>query len=303
MLKSGMVRRLLATGVTGFVGTPCLRALLNGDFDEVHAVSRRGNGPVAPALRWHAADLRDEVAAVDLVQALRPTHLFHAAWIATPENYLTSPDNRAWMTSTVAMVRAFAEQGGQRFLGIGTAAEYAASAGPCVEDRTPVSPVSLYGETKALTWQSIETIAASCSMEALWARVFTPYGMGDLPQRLIPLAIAKLRAGEPVPLAVGDPQRDFVYTLDAARMLTGLFRGSATGVFNIGSGIPRTARSVVEAVADRLHMRARLRFIDLGLRSWEPGFLVADMRKVSGLGLLARTALPDALEDVIQAMP
>jgi len=297
-----MIKRLLVTGVSGFIGIPCLRELLRGDFDEVHAVSRSGDGPEGPALRWHGADLREEAAAVELVRTLRPTHLFHAAWIATPGVYLTSPDNRAWMTATVAMVRAFAEQGGQCFLGIGSAAEYAASAGPCVEDRTPVSPVSLYGEAKALTWQSIETIAAAHDMKALWARFFTPYGPGDLPQRLIPLAIAKLRAGEPVPLTSGDPQRDFVYTPDAARMLAGLFRATATGVFNIGSGLPRTARSVVEAVADRLHMRARLRFVDLGPRPWEPAFLVADMRKVSGMGLLARTSLPEALDDVIRAV-
>jgi len=166
-----------------------------------------------------------------------------------------------------------------------------------------LSPVSLYGETKALTWQSIETIAASHGMEALWGRLFTPYGPGDRPQRLIPLAIAKLRAGEPVPLTSNNPQRDLVYTLDAARMLVGLFKTRETGVFNIGTGEPRTARSVVEAVAERLKMSGRLRFADLAPRPWEPAFLVADMRKVTELGLLARTPMAAALDQVLRSRP
>ena len=298
-----MAKRLLATGVTGFVGAPCLRELLLVGFDEVHAVSRSGTGPAAAALRWHTADLRDKAAAVGLVRDLRPTHVFHAAWIATPGLYLASPDNRAWMTATVAMVRAFAEQGGRRFLGVGSAAEYGPCIGPCSEDRTSVSPVSLYGEAKAVTWQSIETIAAAHGMEAVWGRLFTPYGPGDSPQRLIPLAIAKLRSGEPVLLTSGDPQRDFVYTPDAARMMAGLMKAGVTGVFNIGSGEPRTARSVVKAVADRLKMQGRLRFADLGPRPWEPAFLVADMRKVSELGLLVRTPMSAALDEIVRVSP
>ena len=298
-----MIKRLLATGVTGFVGAPCLQELLLAGFDEIHAVSRTGAGPAAPALRWHAADLRVEAAATGLVRDLRPTHVFHAAWTATPGTYLASPDNRAWMEATVAMVRAFAEQGGRRFVGVGSAAEYGPCVAPCVEDLTPLSPVSLYGETKAVTWQSIEAIADAHGMEAVWGRMFTPYGPGDRPQRLIPVAIAKLRAGEPVPLTRGDPWRDFVYTPDAARMLAGLMQASVTGVFNIGSGEPTTARSVIEAVADRLNMRERLQFADLGPMPWEPAFLVADMRKVSELGLVVRTPLVDALDKLIRAAP
>jgi len=168
---------------------------------------------------------------------------------------------------------------------------------------TPLSPVSLYGEAKALTWQSIESITVTHGMEAVWCRLFTPYGPGDRPQRLVSLAIAKLRAGEPVPLTIGNPQRDLVYTADAARMLAALFNSGATGVFNIGSGQPRTARSVVEAVAERLKMSGRVRFTDLPPRPWEPAFLVADMRKVLELGLLTRTPMPAALDQILRATP
>lgn len=295
-----MTKRLLATGLTGFVGTPTLRELQRGGFDEIHVVSRRGEGLAAPGLWWYAADLRDETEAVRLVREIRPTHIFHAAWIATPKHYLTSPDNQEWMRATVAMVRAFAESGGRRFVGVGSSAEYAPSNAPCVEDQTPLAPSSLYGEAKAETWREIEAIAEAGRMEAAWARLFIPYGPGGSPQRLIPKALAKLRAGEPVPLVGGEPQFDFVYTGDAARMLVGLLQGTVTGAFNIGSGEPRTPRMMIEALADRAGLRDRLRFTVLPRRVWEPSCLVADMSKVAALGLLTRTPLTEALGEILK---
>lgn len=296
------MKRLLVTGVTGFLGSHCLRLMLESGYDEVHAVSRSGSGPEAPTLTWHAADLRDAAAAVRLIEAVCPTHLFHAAWIATPGVYLTSPENIDWMQATVALVRAFAGQGGRRFVGVGTSAEYAQCNAPCEEDGTLLSPEFVYGHTKVATWHAVQAIAETCKMQAVWGRLFLPYGPGDLPQRLIPATLAKLRAGEPMQLSSGRQQRDFVYAPDAAKMLVGLLNSTATGAFNIGSGVPRTVRSVIEALADRLNSRELLQFGVIPARAWEPPMLVANMGKLGELGLHAHTPMALALDGLI-ALP
>jgi nucleoside-diphosphate-sugar epimerase len=295
------VTRLLVTGVTGFIGAHCLRKILASGYREVHAVSRSGEGPAAPHLIWHAADLRIADEAVKLIERVRPTHLFHAAWIATPGSYLTSPENNDWMEATIAMARAFAGQGGRRFVGIGSSAEYAETDKPCREDETPLAPVSVYGRAKVATWHAVSAIAEAHNMAAAWARLFLPYGPGDRPQRLIPLTVATLRAGERMLLSSGAQQRDFVYAPDAAKMLAGLLSSGATGAFNIGSGEPRSVRSVVEAVADRLGARDLLQFDAVPPRAWEPPFLVADMRKLGGLGLVVRTPMEHALDELVAA--
>lgn len=295
------MKRLLVTGGTGFIGTHCLRHALASGYDEIHAVSRGGNGLAAPKLTWHAADLRDAGAAVRLVETVRPTHLFHAAWIATPGVYLTSPENIDWLQATVAMARAFGEQGGRRFVGVGTSAEYAETDAPCDEDRTPLVPVSVYGYAKVATWHAIAAIAEAFKFEAAWGRLFLPYGPGDLPQRLIPATIAKLRAGEKMLLSSGTQQRDFVYAPDAATMLVGLLNSNATGAYNIGSGEPRSVRSVVEAIAERLNARDLPQFGVAAPRAWEPPLLVANMRKLDALGLVARTPFAQALDTIVAA--
>jgi len=293
------MKRLLITGATGFIGAHCLREALASGFDEVHAVTRNGEGPAAPNLVWHAADLRDAAVAVQLVEAVKPTHLFHGAWIATPGVYLTSPENIDWMQATIAMVRAFADKGGQRFVGVGTSAEYAETNAPCEEDKTALAPVSVYGRAKVATWHAIAAIAEAHKIEAAWGRLFLPYGPGDLPQRLIPATVAKLRAGEKMLLSRGEQKRDFVYAPDAAKMLVGLLNSDATGAYNIGSGEPRSVRSVVEAVAERLNARDLPQFGAVAARAWEPPLLVADMRKLEALGFLVRTPMEKALDDVV----
>lgn len=295
------MKRLLVTGVTGFIGAHCLRLMLEGDYDEIHAVSRSGQGPVAPKLTWHAADLRVAAEAVRLVETVRPTHLFHAAWIATPGVYLSSPENVDWTQAGIALVRAFAEQGGRRFVGVGSSAEYAPSDTPSDEDRTPLAPSSVYGHCKVAMWHAVQAVAESHKMQAAWGRVFLPYGPGDLAARLIPSAIAALRAGKPMPLSKGDQLRDFIYAPDAAKLLIGLLGTSATGAFNIGSGEPRSVRSVIETLADRFGGRDRLRFGELPARAWEPAVLVANMKKLRDLGFEANTPMAEAIDRLVEA--
>ncbi|HEY4141227.1 MAG TPA: NAD-dependent epimerase/dehydratase family protein [Pseudolabrys sp.] len=293
------MKRLLATGVTGFIGAHCLRVILEGDYDEVHVVSRSGQGPSAPKLIWHKADLRDATEAAQLVKDVKPTHLFHAAWIATPGAYLTSPENLDWMQAGIAMVRAFAEQGGQRFVGVGTSAEYGPSDTPCAEDTTPIAPTTVYGHSKVAFWHAVQAIADAHKVQAAWGRLFLPYGPGDLPQRLIPATLAALRAGKPMPLSTGEQKRDFVYAPDAATMLAGLLNANAVGAFNIGSGAARSVRSVIESLAGRLNARDLLQFGAMPMRAWEPPLLVADMKKLNVLGLCVRTPMVEALDDFI----
>ena len=293
------MKRLLVTGVTGFIGAHCLRLILEGGYDEIHAVSRSRQGPAAPKLAWHAADHRVAAEAMRLVEAIRPTHIFHAAWIATPGVYLASPENADWMQSTIAMVRAFAEQGGQRIVGVGSSAEYANSDVPGDEDSTLLEPSSVYGLNKVATWRAILALAAEHKMQAAWGRVFLPYGPGDLPQRLIPSALAALRAGKPMPLSSGEQQRDFVYAPDAAKLLIGLLNSNAIGAFNIGSGEPRSVRSVIEALADRFNARELLQFGAMPPRGWEPPLLVANMKKLTDLGIEARTPMAQAIDRML----
>ena len=177
---------ILATGCSGFLGRHCAEALLRHGL-RVHAVSRTHRGDSPPT--DHLAQSRPPDAgkpAEDVIATLRPSHPLRLAWVTAPDRYRYAAENLDWLEASVALVKAFGEHGGQRFVGVGSSAEYGLADGPCLEDATPINPVSLYGRCKAAVWMTTQPYAQHNGFSAAWARVFLPYGPGDEPRRLIP---------------------------------------------------------------------------------------------------------------------
>jgi nucleoside-diphosphate-sugar epimerase len=293
------MNRVLVTGPSGFIGTHCLHRLAAEDC-EIHAVNRNGRGEPSAGVTWHAADLRDADHALPLVAKIRPTHLLHGAWVATPRLYGHSPENFAWLQSTVALAEAFGRHGGARFVGIGSSAEYDPGERPCVEDATPIRPATIYGKCKAASWLAVQAAAQHHGFSAAWGRLFLPYGPGDPPQRLIPSVVAALRTGQPVQTSHGTQQRDFIYAPDAADLLVRLLLSQETGAFNIGTGRATAVRSVVEYLASRCRRPDLPQFGAIPMTPGEPAVLVADMGKVGKrLSWSPQTDLHQGLDRVI----
>lgn len=293
------MKRVLVTGPSGFIGTHCLRRL-SRDNCEIHAVNRSGRGEPSAGVTWHAADLRDLDQIVPLIAKIRPTHLLHGAWIATPGLYGHSPENFAWLKSTIVLADAFGTHGGTRFLGIGSSAEYDPGERPCLEDETPIRPATIYGKCKAASWLAVQAAAQRHGFSAAWGRLFLPYGPGDPPQRLVPSVLAALRAGQAVQTTHGTQQRDFVYAPDAAELLVGLLLADEVGAFNIGTGCATAVRSVVEYLASHCGRPDLPQFGAIALAPGEPAVLVADMSKVrQRLSWSPQTDIHEGLDRVL----
>jgi nucleoside-diphosphate-sugar epimerase len=292
---------VLVTGASGFLGRHCLPALLREGL-RVHAVSRNRRGNDEDGITWHSLDLRAQAATEQLMRALRPSHLLHLAWITTPDRYRSAPENLDWLEASLAMVRTFGEHGGQRFVGVGSSAEYGIAAGPRTEDEVPIRPASLYGQCKAACWMAAEAYALRYAFSAAWARVFLPYGPGDDPRRLIPSLLAALAAGTPINVTDGSQVRDFVHVTDIGDVLVRLLATpQAKGAFNVGTGRGIPVRQVIEWAADHFHARELVRFGARPQRDDEPPSLVADMAKVERvLGWRAATSIESGLERLLR---
>lgn len=291
--------RILLTGATGFIGRHCLERLQREDC-EIDAISRTPRDSRNGRVRWHAADLREPDEASRIVATLRPTHVLHLAWEATPRLYSRSPENLRWLQATIAMATAFGETGGRRFVGAGTSAEYDSVDSPCVEDATPIRPTTIYGRCKAACWLALEAAAQHHGFATAWGRIFLPYGPGDPPARLIPSVLTALAEGRPVETTEGRQQRDFIYAPDAADLLVRLLFSDATGAFNVGSGVATPVRTVVEYLGERSGRADLLRFGAIATAPGDPPLLVADMRKVAAaLGWSAPTTIKVGLDQVL----
>ena len=246
--------RVLVTGASGFVGRWSLEPLLARGA-EVHAVQRHAP-PTTAGVVAHAADLHDREAVESLMRRIKPTHLLHFAWIATPGVYLTSLDNPLWLRSSLQLVDAFLANGGSRVVVAGTVAEYDWSAGVCSERTTPCRPATLYAACKHAQYEVIERWSAQVGFSFAEGRLFWTYGPEESPARLVPGMIHAGLSRRPFQLRYPAQVRDYLHVADVGAAFSALLASEVQGAVNIGSGegvaLSRLGEIVGEATGEGL---------------------------------------------------
>lgn len=287
--------RVLVTGAGGFIGRHALPVLLERGH-QVDAVSRTVPPTATDGVRWHGCDLLDAAQADALLEAVRPTHLLHFAWYATPPDYWTSPENLAWVEAGVHLLRRFAALGGERAVLAGTCAEYDLTHGYCSEQLTPLRPGSVYGASK----HALQTVTANAGISTAWGRIFFLYGPAEHPSRLVASVVRALLAGRPAPCSHGRQVRDFLHARDVASAFVALLDSQVVGPVNIASGVPVTIATVASTIGELI---GRPDLVRLGAREAAPGeppVVLADVRRLQEeVGWAARFSLASGLADTI----
>jgi nucleoside-diphosphate-sugar epimerase len=259
-------RRVLVTGAGGFVGRQAVPLLRNRGFD-VHAFNHAQADLLAPGVP------------AALIERVRPTHLLHLAWNATPGRFWTAPDNLDWVAASLALFRAFASTGGERAVGTGTCAEYDWSYSELDEAATPCVPSTLYGIAKDSLRRLLE--ASPDGVRLAWGRVFFLYGPHEAPTRLVPDVVNSLLAGREALCGEGFVERDFMHVADAAAALVALLECDVVGPVNIASGLCLPVRDVIQKIALQI---GRPELVRLGARPTpitEPPRLAAAIHRLA----------------------
>lgn len=289
--------RVLVTGASGFVGRSALEALARRGV-ELHAVSH--HEPRADLQYvWHRADLLDHDRIRAVVNEARPDVILHLAWIVEHGAFWTSPQNLDWVGASLALARAGAENGIQRFVGVGTCYEYEwPQDGDCSEFETPLRPSTLYGECKDATRRAIEAFSVEAGFSFVWARLFFLYGLREGPGRLIPAVARALAANKPVMCTSGVAIRDFMDVRDAGEALASLALSDLVGQINIATGEGIKIADIVRKLGA---LSGRAELLQMGAlpdRLGEPQRIVANVNRLNTeLGFRPARSLDDGLCD------
>ncbi len=293
------MKRVLLTGAAGFIGSHCVRPLMDRGY-EVHAVSRVPRAGDGSGAVWHLADLLRPGAAQALVERVSPTHLLHLAWFVVPGKLITAPENYDWVSASFELVRRFADSGGTRLCISGSGYEYDWAHGYCTESLTPCVPDTVYGACKHALHEMVRTFAAGRGLSDAWARVFFLYGPNEHPERLVSSVIRSLLRGQPARCSHGRQIRDYLHVKDVADGLVAVLDSETRDAVNISSGEATTLRDITTAIG---RLTGRPELVQLGAlpaRANDVPLVVGSNARATALGWRPRYDLESGLEQTIE---
>jgi dTDP-glucose 4,6-dehydratase len=303
------VARLLITGGAGFIGANFVQYWLGhhaGDrvvvLDALTYAGNRANLDSVselPQFRFVHGDIRDTPLVELLLRDEQLDTIVHFAAESHVDRSIEGPD--AFIDTNVigthsmlkAARRVWLDQrsvSGHRFHHVSTDEVYG-SLGP--EDApftelTPYSPNSPYSASKAASDHLVRAYHHTYGLQTTISNCSNNYGPHQFAEKLIPVMIAQLLAGKPLPI-YGDGRniRDWLHVEDHCRGIEAVLeRGTVGEVYNIGGRSEceniQLVRLLCSAVDDALHADVERRSLytesaaALGSRSEELISFVAD---------------------------
>lgn len=264
--------RFLITGVSGFAGTTLARQLLAAGhevFGTTRCTAARTHTLLAPD-HLRVATLDDAQRLADIVREIHPDGIFHLAAFTSPSASFNDPDgayrsNLHGSLSLFAAVRAAGAACRVVWVGSCDAYGHVGPEGVPVTESNLFRPLSPYAVSKAAADLAAYQWSRAQGLDVMRMRPFNHTGPGQDPQFVCSdfarQLIAIERGQQPAQVEVGnlDVTRDFSDVRDVARAYTLAWKsGTAGEAYNVCSGVPRTAREILETLI-------RLSGIDAGV--------------------------------------
>jgi nucleoside-diphosphate-sugar epimerase len=181
-----------------------------------------------------------------------------------------SMTNISWLESSLRILKAFAENGGRRFLFAGSSAEYGGdgmSDPPPgfggFKESGPTKPVCLYGDCKNAFGALASRLLSNLGREYAHARIFPVYGPGFTDVSSIYSAAVAFMNGEQFVCKAPNNLWDFVFVKDAVSRLSALAGNDFRGVVNITGGAPVKMRGMFSMIAKEAGKEHLLSFENL----------------------------------------
>jgi nucleoside-diphosphate-sugar epimerase len=321
-------KRVLVSGAGGFIGRWSVPALLRLGYD-VHAVlSGQANRAVPEQLQGakiYFANLLDASAVDQLISKVRPSHLLHFAWIATPGVYWNSAENFRWLTASEHLLHSFRAHGGSRVVMTGSCAEYdwsrvevcdelsspladaepaplndAASLDHAASLNHAAAPASPYAACKIALQRVLAEVGRREHLSTAWGRIFFQFGPHEHPDRLVPSVICNLLLNRAALLSHGRQIRSFLHVADVGEAFATVLDSELEGPVNVGSDERIALAELVGRIARQI---GRPELLRLGARPappQEPTLLVPEIHRLRDEARWRpRFTLNEALGDTI----
>lgn len=291
-----MDKKVLITGGTGFIGRNVVDELIKRGY-EVHSLVYPPFAPEKEGLVQYEMNLMDTESVNHFLKEHKFENLIHLAWYVGPKCHVHDL-NLDWTLATLNLLKNFKENGGKRFTGAGTISEYEYKYGYLLEDETPTSPKTLYGESKNSIYKIASVYCKQNGIEFKWPRIFNLYGPAEKSQRLMPSVINSCLKGEDVKVSDCLKFQDYLHVKDTACGIVDVFESDVSGAVNICSGKPVQLRVIVEKIAELTNFKGNILYGAIPA-AFGDEVVVGNNEKLKQTGWSQKYSLEEGLKETI----
>ncbi len=291
-----MDKKVLITGGTGFIGRNVVDELIKRGY-EVHSLVYPPFAPEKEGLVQYEMNLMDTESVNKFLKEHKFENLIHLAWYVGPKCHVHDL-NLDWTLATLNLLKNFKENGGKRFTGAGTISEYEYKYGYLLEDETPTSPKTLYGESKNSIYKIASVYCKQNGIEFKWPRIFNLYGPAEKSQRLMPSVINSCLKGEDVKVSDCLKFQDYLHVKDTACGIVDVFESDVSGAVNICSGKPVQLRVIVEKIAELTNFKGNILYGAIPA-AFGDEVVVGNNEKLKQTGWSQKYSLEEGLKETI----
>jgi len=300
-------KRILITGVSGFVGAVLLRRILFKHPKAKPFVILRQN-----ANTWRIKDVLDRVRVLEVdltqgeklkkeVQKVKPDIIFHlAAYGAYPSQNSLDDAIKTNVIGTKNFLLALETVNYQLFVNTGRSSEYGYKKKP-MKETDFLEPASHYAATKASATHICNTYGLLNNRPIVTLRLFSIYGPYEESGRFVPTAILNAINGDDINVIRG-PKRDFVYVEDVVDAFLACLKLKKfhQRIFNICSGNQTSIEKTAKIVVRLAKSKSSIKIGTYKPRPWDTNYWVGDNKLAKNiLKWKQRYILEDGLSETI----
>jgi UDP-glucose 4-epimerase len=298
---------VLVTGAAGFIGSAlCHRLCALGHQVVAYDNLSRGRREYLPeSVQLVEGDIRDAARVQATIAGSKPDCVIHLAAMHFIPDCIARPDETIEVNveGTRRVLEGCRASSVQRFIFASSAAVYAPTDRPCLEDATPLRPLEVYGESKLAAEHLAGAFHEETGIATGILRLFNAIGRNETNPHVVPHIFESLQTSDVIRLGNTAPCRDYIDTRDVADAIVAV-AGSSHGfrVFNVGTGVASSVEDIVELLRRILGRAIEVVQEPSRLRTTERMLLAADIERIRrDTSWRPRMSLEDALKDLVGA--